>query len=185
MKTTAPPSPPPLFGEQYARRFPARSMPEQPTFDSFPKFPSLQEVADHHHHHKVAPHPLLRLTEALPKAPAASLFQGLLGGKLDVLQEDALRNPDRYDERTRVLLADMGEKRDYQPTGDELRILDDATLDFASARPMHKPGPILPQEMKKPAQQQPRRLFDDRELDGREPTVETPGGTMSAYWWLS
>jgi hypothetical protein len=106
-----------------------------------------------------------------------------LGGRVDVLAQDALDHPDRYDERTRLLLADLGEKRDYQPNGDELKALDRATLDFAEARPPRPTTPpVLPQNARKPAQR-PRELLGG-DFDSREPTVEAPGGVLSAYWWL-
>lgn len=152
------------------------SPPAPPTFT---QFPSQEQVMDHLSGR--APHPLLQLTETTPPSSHASLFQGLLGGQRDVLVQDALDHPERYDEATREALAALGtDARELTPA--DHKLLDSATLDYAAFRPP-RPTPRAPSAPKPP----PRRpkLLDDGDMpDGREPQVETPGGTMSAYWWV-
>ena len=147
---------------------------------SFPRFPTLDQVLEHQSGQ--SPHPLLQLTETTPPSRPTSLFQGLLGGRLEVLVQDALDHPERYDAATREALADLGAgPRTLSPA--DHRLLDSATLDYASFRPP-QPAPRATSAPKPP----PRKpsLLDDGDMpDGREPQVETPGGPMSAYWWVT
>ncbi len=147
---------------------------------AFPKFPTVDQLLAHQE--GTAPHPLLQLTATPPPSRPSSLFQGLLGGQLDVLVQDAADHPERYDDATRSALAALGAgNRELTPA--DHKLLDNATMDYAAFRPPKAP-PRAP-DAPKPPPRRPRLLDDGDMPDGREPQVETPGGVMSAYWWLS
>jgi hypothetical protein len=128
------------------------------------------------------PHPLMRLTETAPPSEPASLFNGFLGGRLDVLTQDATAHPERYDNRTRAFLEELagGARKLEELSSEEKGLLDSAVMDFAAFRPP-KPAPAAkPQKEKKPA-----LLRTENELlDERAPQVDMPSGPMTAYWWL-
>jgi hypothetical protein len=142
-------------------------------------FPSPAQILAH----PVNPHPLLQLTEASPPSRPASLFEGLLGGRVEVLVQDAVDHPERYDEPTRAALQALGARGAGALSPAEQSVLNQATMDFAAYRPpptpKNAPKPLAP--VKKP------RLIEaaDELTDGRAPQVETPGGTMTPYWWLT
>lgn len=147
---------------------------------SFPRFPSVEEFLMHAAGTQM--HPLLKLTDAAPVEPA-SLFNGLLGGRLEVLTQDAAAHPDRYDEETRIFLEELdgGARKLKELSPADAEMLDRAVMDFASARPQNKPAPTKdPPKSKKPA-----LLVEEGELpDERAPQVELPNGnTAAAYWW--
>lgn len=146
---------------------------------TFPTFPSIDELLKHEA--GTQPHPLLKLTDTPPPSPT-SLFDGLLGGRPEVLLQDALANPTRYEPATREALAALGGKRSTELTPEDRRILNLATIDYASVRPRYA-APTKAGVPRPPAQK-PKSLDQDSLGDGRAPQVETPGGTMSAYWWL-
>lgn len=146
-------------------------------------FPTLDQFLKHQA--GVAPHPLLQLSDAQPPAKPPSLFEGLLGGKLEVLAQDVAAHPDRYDESTRTLLAEISSsgKGLEGLTPADRAALDRATLDFAAYRP-----PRQAQERVRPPTRPVRRpalLTHEEPADSRAPQVEAPGGVMTAYWWLT
>lgn len=149
----------------------------QPALEPFPKFPSVEQLLDHQN--KVAPHPLLQLTETAPPTSSPSIFQGLLGGRLEILTQDALDHPERYDDATKAALSELAAgTRKVEDAG---RLLDSATMDFAAFRaPPARPAPAAPVRLaRKPA------LLDTEMPDSRTPPDELePGNPMSAYWWL-
>jgi hypothetical protein len=145
-------------------------------------FPSFDQIL--RHQAGVAPHPLLQLSD-IPPPRTPTLFEGLLGGKLEVLTQDAVDHPDRYDEPTRTLLAELGAsvKRLEGLTPADRAALDRATLDFAAYRPPRRaqePVRARPRPARRPA-----LLTQEAPSDGRAPQVETPGGVMTPYWWLT
>ena len=148
-----------------------------PTPDPFltlPKFPTVEDLLSG------KPHPLIQLSETQPPRDTP-LFQALLGGRLEVLQQDALYNPERYDEATRHLLMELsvGSKAMTTLDAGDQTTLDRATVDYAQFRPPAGKKP------KPPSAPRPKAVAVQDELgDGRAPQVETPGGTMSAYWWV-
>jgi hypothetical protein len=150
---------------------------------TFPRFPTLQEQLAHLN--GTAPHPLMEVGVA-PPPPDRSLFQGLLGGRLDVLQQDVQENPDRYDEATRAVFAELSSGAKTVESLDPVarKALDRATLDFASYRPPRTAARSEPSKPP-PAPKKPRLLYDGVLEDGRAPQVEEPGGPMTAYWWLT
>ena len=143
---------------------------------AFQSFPTVDEILEHNT--GGAPHPLLQLGTAPPR-PSPSLFQGLLGGRLDVLMQDALEHPERYEDTTREALAALGTKKPEDLGPEEHAVLDRATLDFATYRP---PAPTPAPKLLAP--KKTRLLdFDDALEDGRAPQVEEPGGALTPYWW--
>jgi hypothetical protein len=177
MKNTNPPSKQPFDATTSAPNFraPIAVLPDLPRLN----FPSLDQVLVH----PSSPHPLLQLSETPPPS-SVSLFQGLLGGRLEVLVQDSIDHPERYDEPTRLMLQELaaGASKLEELTAAERGILDRATMDFAAYRPPQAPknAPKPQPPMKKP------RLVEaaDALEDGRAPQVEEPGGTMTPYWWL-
>lgn len=169
------------FPDYRAPILPAESFPSAPAPAAFPKFPTVQEMLEHEHGLKT--HPLLRLAETPPRP--TSLFQGLMGGRLEVLLQDAADHPERYDEVELLMLQELatGTRKLEGMTAAEREVLDRATLDYAAVRPPKdfKNAPIP----KPPAPKKPKLLEADQEFaDGREPLVETAGSVMSPYWWL-
>ena len=148
-------------------------------FQPFPKFPTLEEMLEHQ---KGKPHPLLQLSE-VPAPKPSSLFEGLLGGRTEVLLQDALDHPERYDDATRAALEALA-ARGGVATPEDRKLLDNATLDFAAFRPPRAaPLPVKP----KPPAPKPKLLSDEDELrDGRaEPEGgEEAGSPLNGYWWV-
>jgi hypothetical protein len=144
----------------------------------FPRFPSVEDLLQHAA--GTQPHPLAQLADPPPRSEPTSLFDGFLGGQLEVLTQDALAHPERYDDHTRGFLDELaaGRKLETLSKG-EKELLDRAVMDFAAFRPP-KPPPAPPTQSKKPAP--PRERSEP--LDERVPQVEMPGGTLPAYWWV-
>ena len=150
----------------------------KPSLDPFPQFPSIQQMLDHQN--GVASHPLVQLTETAPPTSSPSIFQGMLGGRLEVLLQDAADHPERYDEATHVMLGELAagtrKVEDLAPGA-----LDSATMDFAAFRPPPRPPAAA---RPAPAPRRPSLLATEM-ADSRTPPDELePGNPMSAYWWL-
>lgn len=126
------------------------------------------------------PHPLVERLATSPKT--TSLFDGLLGGRAEVLLQDALHDPTRYPEETRALLemlATGGRTRESM-TAEEGRLLDRAVVDFATYKPVMKPVD-KPRKVRITAKK-PAPMSEP--VDSRAPTMDVPGGEMPAYWWV-
>jgi hypothetical protein len=182
MQPTRPPSRRPFnatesFPDFLGPILPEGLSPTSPAPVPMSALPSIQESADH------PLHSFLQLSETPPPRPI-SIFQGLLGGQVDVLVQDAIDHPENYDEQVQATLAELSVSG-RQPTAADLAVLDRATLDFASGQ---RPGPP-PMKMQASAPAKKPRLVEAANeyspQDGRAPQVEAPGGTMSAYWWLT
>jgi hypothetical protein len=154
---------------------------ETPQPLTFPRFPSVEELLLHAT--GVQPHPLLKLTETAPPSEPESLFKGFLGGRLDVLTQDAATNPDRYDEATRIFLEELagGARKLEALTPTEAEILDRAVMDYASVRPQNKPV----KEKERPKEKKPALLREAGELpDEHTSQVELPDDALdTAPWW--
>ena len=152
-------------------------VPEKPA--AFPSFPTIQDHLDHTS--GVKAHPLMELTEA-PPPKQQSLFQEMFGTRTDVLAQDSLEHPDRYDQETAAALAGIAGKRFETLTPAEHRLLSSAALDYMAA-PRQK-APPTPVHKKAPPPT-PQKMFDGGSLeDSRTPQVEGPGGALPAYWWV-
>lgn len=146
-----------------------------------PTFPTLDDILAHQEGTKA--HPLVALSD-MPTPPPQSIFQGLLGGRTELLVQDALDHPERYDEPMRNALAELGGKKPGELTAAQLQTLNRATLDFAAYRPKARPAPAAIPQSRTPPPKKPKLLEGGALEDGREPMVETAGGPMSAYWWV-
>lgn len=161
----------------------ALTMPALPSLpklmpETFPHFPTVAAILEHQAGRAV--HPLVQLSDSMPRM-TTSLFQGLLGGRVEVLVQDALDNPERYDEATRTALAELASHKGAL-TQEQQAMLDNAVLDFAAARPPARTPPVLQRQAPPP---RGRRSLDDGAMgDSRVPQVETPAGPMPAYWWI-
>jgi hypothetical protein len=131
----------------------------------------------------ITAHPFFQFVAPPPKQPTKTLFQELLGGRSEVLEQDALEHPDRYDEPVQVLLQELstGTKKTESLSPVEHELLSRATIDFATYVPPPKAQvPRVPTRPKPTPQ-----LMDESFHDGREPQVEPPGGVMTNHWWRS
>ena len=157
--------------------FPSAEGPVQ--FAAFPRFPNVQEILDHQA--GVAPNQLMQLTDTPRPASSPSIFQALLGGRVEVLVQDALDNPSRYDADVRAALLGMVSKKPEERTPADLHALNEATLDFAAFRSPRQAPAAAP----KPAPvKKPQLMETETPYDNRAPQGEEPGGVMSSYWWL-
>ena len=183
MKRTSPPSRRPFDDTESFPDYLGPIIPAgwSPTGPAPVAYPTVQEILQHQAGtHR---HPLLQLSETPPPSEPTSLFRGMLGGNVDLLTQHAAQNPDSYEPLEQQLLAELGAgtRKVSELSPAELNVLDRATVGYASYRP--KPAPEKPKP--KPPAKRPRLVEEANELqDGRAPTVETPGGTMTAYWWL-
>jgi len=147
---------------------------------TFPKFPTVEELLQHEA--GTSRHPLLQLTD-VPPPPERSLFQDLLGGRLEILTQDALDNPDRYEEGTRSLLTELmnGAKKREQLSPAEQRLLNRATIDFATYQPEKPKAGVAP-----PKQKTTPKLLSLDVVMPETPKAEPvdPDMPAPAYWWL-
>jgi hypothetical protein len=130
-----------------------------------------------------ASHPFFQFVAPPTKAPPKTLFQELLGGRTEVLQQDALEHPDRYEEPIQELLHNLtvGTKKIETLSQEEQGALNRAVIDFAT----YKPPPAVPVP-KAPYRPKPTpQLMDESFHDGKEPQVEPPGGVLTNHWWRS
>lgn len=138
---------------------------------SFPKFhelvnPKTFEVA--------------RETGPAVSSQPQGLFNGLLRDDFTVLYQDATENPGKYDEQTLGLLMQLvqGATKVRELTESERRLLDKATIDFASYVP-----PKPPPRKEPPA---PTRASSDKTPVSAPPIpgIDVPETDTPAYWWL-
>jgi hypothetical protein len=184
MKRTSPPSRRPFNDTESFPDYLGPIIPEgwSPTGPAPVAFPTVQDILQHQA--GTQKHPLLQLSETPPPSEPTSLFRGMLGGNVDLLVQDAAAHPEGYEPGELALINELatGARKLRELSPAELNVLDRATVGFASYRPP-KPAPEKP---KPPAPaKRPRLVEEANELqDGRAPQVETPGGPMTAYWWL-
>ena len=147
-------------------------------------FPSFEQLL--RHEAGVELHPLVQLSETKPPSNT-TVFDSLLGGDLNVLVQDAQKEPERYSSQEKSLLGELaaGQKNVKALTETDGRLLTQAVMSFATLR-LPKPKPPT---VKTPPVQRRRKpalmTYEDELQDGRAPQVEMPGGTMTAYWWAS
>jgi hypothetical protein len=182
MRTTSKPSRRPFDATESSPDFLGPITPPLTELQPFPQFPTVEQMLEHQYGLKK--HPLLQLSESPPPSKPASLFQGLLGGNLDVLVQDVLAHPERYEPQTQQMLWELGAgtRALSALSPADQAVLDRATLDFAAYRKPQAP-PTAPKPQ--PPTRRPRLVEAQNELgDGRAPQVEMPGGPMTPYWWL-
>lgn len=156
--------------------------------DYFPKFPTISQLAAEETAPKLqlAPYSFLRFPNLFELASAEEtaeakrpkgLFEELLGGRSDILFQDAQQHRDRYDETTLALLQDLvtGKRRREELTKEEREMLDQAVCDFASYVP--------PKETKRTPKIEVRQSALKTEAP-EHADIDIPAGTPNAYWWL-
>lgn len=138
-----------------------------------PKFPRFNDI--------VSPK-----TFEVASAPASArrvtgLFDGVLGGNAAALYQDAIEHPEKYDEQAVGLLTELvqGAKKRVDLEETDIRLLDRATLDFASyvKPPAQRKQPTSMTKSAKSVEftEGPDEVpFDENDV---------PDGTQ-AYWWL-
>lgn len=166
-----------MFAPSFPGTTPApASVPTSPAlaFEPFPRFPSVDDLL--RHQSGAQAHPLVRLSDTQPP-PQTSLFRGLLGGRADVILQDALVNPERYDQDTLESLRALIGKAQFSEEDEQL--LSRALIDFEHGRrPKQPPRPA-------PTRAPARKKIDFSPMaDGREPMADVPGAVQDAYWWL-
>jgi hypothetical protein len=184
MKRTSPPSRRPFDATESFPDFLGPIIPEgwSPTGPVPVSFPTVQDILQHRA--GTQKHPLLQLSETPPPSEPTSLFRGMLGGNVELLVQDAATHPESYEPLEQQLLAELatGARKVSELSPAELNVLDRATLGFAAYRPKTPAEKPKPQ----PPARRPRLVEAANELqDGRAPQVETAGGPMTPFWWLT
>lgn len=139
-----------------------------------PTFPRFHEIVDPRTFEVAAG------TAATNRRPQG-LFDGLLGGEVAVLHQDASENPDKYDDQTVGLISELvqGRRKSADLTEAERGLLDLATVVFSSYVPPKKTpkleSPAAPRMQKTAEEDNDELLFDSDDV----PESDTP-----TYWWL-
>jgi hypothetical protein len=139
-------------------------------------FPKWDEIVDPKTFEVLIPHEMGEAPEP------QGLFSALLKDHVEILATDALEGPDKYNPQAVELLNEMldGKKSTKSLTDTERKILDQATLDFAS----YTPPKQVPTQ---PVRALPVRAVKAREdTEDADPTpgVDVPVTEAPAYWWL-
>lgn len=147
-------------------------------------FPTVQEILEHQAGTTL--HPLMQLSEIKPPSRPQTLFEGLLGGDLNVLVQDARSNQDRYDERTRAFLEELvtGQHDIKSLPPEQADMLSHAVMDFASVRPKKKPTPRTNSASRAHNEKKPALMIEAGLPDERAPQVPLPDGALPPYWWV-
>lgn len=111
------------------------------------------------------------------------LFETLLGGRAEALFADAEEHPDKYSDETTALMRELvlGQKKlESLPLSDQY-LLDQATIDFASApsKPVQAAQP--PQTLKKEASVE--AIEEEEEEEDEQPFKEGPEASLVPFWW--
>lgn len=149
---------------------------------TFPKFPTLEQVLLHQR--GVQAHPLMELSETKPPSSQSTIFDGMLGGNLDVLAQDVDKNPERYSDRERAFMDELrtGQKDVKALTLSDAQTLSQMVYNFAAMRPAKSQAPT-PAKPPTPKRKKPVLMRDEDELpDARDPQVDIDG-EPPAYWW--
>lgn len=124
-------------------------------------------------------HPWNQLTVAAPPKVDNGLFQSIMGGRLEVLLDDAQRNPDRYSAQELELLEQLasGQAKLQELSSGDRRVLDQAAISFTAFKPPRAPAaaPKPPPKPKVPELLQQTQ----EELPDLEHGLDLP-----PYWWL-
>ena len=108
------------------------------------------------------------------------LFNGLLRDDFATLYQDATENPSKYDEQTVGLLMQLmqGAIKVRELTEAERRLLDKATIDFASY--------VSPKAAPKKVPPPPAQTSSDKTPVTAPPTpgIDVPETDTPAFWWL-
>lgn len=147
--------------------------------ENVPKFPRLNDLVDPKTFELVNP-------PVAPTKRPTGLFADVLGGRAEVLFQDAQDHPEKYDPRLLPLLIQLlnGKKNANELTSDECSLLDRATLDFATYVPPRdeKATKVAKAPEVKTASPNP----DDDDFELEESDVAPEGdGEPSPYWWLA
>jgi len=145
-----------------------------PATPSFPRFPTVQELADQH-----------QAEQDRPRPRAQSTFEALLGDPR-ILHVAWLENPDAFDPRLGPLLQELLTTKKIQDLDPQsLGLLDAATVEFAQYRP--RKAPVVPAAPKAQEQDDGDDSLAWRERGaGRpydSPDVHVNENTLSTRWW--
>jgi hypothetical protein len=115
-----------------------------------------------------------------PTNQRQGLFEALVG-RVEPIYQDSLAHPEKFSEEALILLAEVisGSKSLVALSASDRRVLDLATIDFASATPTKKrPVPRAPT---------PRPVDRESPSEPAGPVVgiDVPEGGEKAYWWLT
>lgn len=132
---------------------------------SSPKFPTFVELVE-----------LDRQGVPPPKSPG--LFEALLG-RPEPLYVDSVEHPEKYSPEVVALLSELvaGTKKVSALNPGEERLLDLATIDFATAAP-EKPKAPPPTPVRRSGAEE--RVVHEQPIVG----VDVPQEAQAPYWWL-
>jgi len=147
-----------------------------PATPSFPRFPTVQELADQHQAEQDRPR---------PRSPGA--FEALLGDPR-ILHAAWLENPDAFDPRLGPVLQRLLTDQKIQDLDPQsLGLLDAATIEFAQYRPKKVPPPPTPARAQSDDQDDEEGPMEWRERGsgrGGDRVVEISDVTaMPTRWW--
>jgi hypothetical protein len=140
------------------------------------KFPKWDEIVDKKTFEVLIPH---ELGEA-PKPQG--LFSALLKDHVEILATDAIEEPEKYNPEAVELLNEMlgGKKSPQSLTDSERRLLDQATLDFATYTPRKQAVPAPSRALPARAAKETESTEDAEPIPG----VDVPVTEAPAFWWL-
>lgn len=136
-----------------------------------PKFPTFAELA--------------QVVTTPPPIQKSGLFQQLLGGQTQVLWQDLLKDPDKYEPEVQQLLQEIlsGQKSLQALMPEENQLLDRATLDFAQASKTPQPEKDRPPRSQAGEELPDKAIMREAE-EGPPLPIPTGADGLDAFWWL-
>ena len=139
------------------------------------QFPKFDSIVDPKTFELLVPH------EVAEAPRPQGLFEALLKDHVEILASDAIEEPEKYNPQVISILREMldGKKSSKSLTASERRLLDQATLDFATYT---APKPVV----QPPRKELPARVKQEESSEEGTPVpgIDVPITEAPAYWWL-